>query len=91
MIEAYVLAGELHRAGGDIDRALARFEATLRSFVTAKQKSAVRMRGFFAPRSAIGLALRNLSVNAVAIPFIADRMIGTLQDDLVLPDYTAGA
>ena len=38
MIEAYVLAGELHRAGGDIVRALAAFEARLRSFVTLKQK-----------------------------------------------------
>jgi 2-polyprenyl-6-methoxyphenol hydroxylase-like FAD-dependent oxidoreductase len=90
MIEAYVLAGEVHRAGGDIGPALAAFEARLRSFVTAKQKAALRFRGFFVPRTALGLGMRNVLVNALSIPFFGNRVIGgSLHDDLVLPDYLA--
>jgi 2-polyprenyl-6-methoxyphenol hydroxylase-like FAD-dependent oxidoreductase len=90
MIEAYVLAGEVHRAGGHIGRALAAFEARLRSFVTAKQKAALRFRGFFVPQTSLGLALRNVLVNALSIPFFGNQVIGgSLHDDLVLPDYLA--
>lgn len=89
MIEAYVLAGELHRTGGDIERALAAFEAQLRSFVTAKQRAALRFRSFFAPRTALALGVRNIAVSALSIPFLGTRLIGSLQDDLVLPDYLA--
>jgi 2-polyprenyl-6-methoxyphenol hydroxylase-like FAD-dependent oxidoreductase len=90
MIEAYVLAGELHRADGDIVRALAAFEARLRSFVTLKQKAALRFRAFFAPRTALALRVRNLAVRALAMPFVGNRLIGgSLRDDLVLPDYLA--
>ena len=42
MAEAYVLAGELHRANGDYAQAFAAYEARLHAFVTAKQKAAVR-------------------------------------------------
>ncbi|HEY7057084.1 MAG TPA: FAD-binding domain [Vicinamibacterales bacterium] len=90
MIEAYVLAGELHRADGDIVRALAAFEARLRSFVALKQKAALRFRAFFAPRTALALWVRNVAVSALAVPFLGNRLIvGSLQDDLVLPDYLA--
>jgi 2-polyprenyl-6-methoxyphenol hydroxylase-like FAD-dependent oxidoreductase len=90
MIEAYVLAGEVHRAGGDIGPAVAAFEARLRSFVTAKQKAALRFRGFFVPRTALGLGVRNVLVNALSIPFFGNRVIGgSLHDDVVLPDYLA--
>jgi 2-polyprenyl-6-methoxyphenol hydroxylase-like FAD-dependent oxidoreductase len=89
MIEAYVLAGELHRAGGHIERALAAFDTRLRSFVTAKQHAALRLRSFFAPPTVLALRVRNVAVRALAIPFIANRWIGSLSDDLVLPDYLA--
>ena len=88
-IEAYVLAGELHRTGGDIERALAAFAARLRSFVTAKQRAALRFRSFFAPRTALALAVRNIAVRALSIPYLGTRLIGSLQDDLVLPNYLA--
>jgi 2-polyprenyl-6-methoxyphenol hydroxylase-like FAD-dependent oxidoreductase len=77
MIEAYVLAGELHRAGGDIVRALAAFEARLRSFVTTKQKTALRFRNFFAPRIELMLRVRNVAVATLSIPFFANRLIGS--------------
>jgi 2-polyprenyl-6-methoxyphenol hydroxylase-like FAD-dependent oxidoreductase len=89
MIEAYVLAGELHRAGGHIDRALAAFEAQLRSFVTTKQRVALRLRSFFAPRTALALRVRNIAVRSLSIPLVANRFIGSLRDDLELPNYHA--
>jgi 2-polyprenyl-6-methoxyphenol hydroxylase-like FAD-dependent oxidoreductase len=91
MIEAYVLAGELNRFGPDVPRALASYEARLRRFVRAKQKSAVRFRGFFAPRTALGLAVRDLAVNSFALPFVGKRLITrAVRDELTLPDYENG-
>lgn len=90
MIEAYVLAGEVHRAGSDVGRALAAFESRLRAFVTVKQQAALRFRGFFVPRTSLGLAVRNVLINALSIPILGNRVIGgSLRDDFVLPDYLA--
>ena len=90
MIEAYVLAGELHRSGGLIPDALAAFEARLGVFVRAKQKAALRFRGFFAPRTPLALRARNIAVGALSLPFIGERLIRrSLQDDFALPDYAA--
>jgi len=88
MLEAYLLAGELHRAKSDVTRAFAAYERKLRKFVTAKQKSAVWFRGFFAPETAPGLALRNLAVHAFTLPFVAKPVLArSLRDDLELPEY----
>lgn len=88
MIEAYVLAGEIHRAGRDLARGLAAYEARLRSFVTTKQKMALRFRGFFAPQTALALRVRNIAVNAFAIPFVAKHLLArSLRDEFELPEY----
>lgn len=90
MVEAYVLAGELHRNDGDVAAALAAHESRLRSFVSAKQRSAVYFRGFFAPETGFGLKVRNLVVNSMSVPFIAKQIASrSLHDDLTLPDYWA--
>jgi len=88
MIEAYVLAGEIHRANGNFQRAFASYEGRLRRFVTAKQQSALRFRSFFAPRSALALAVRNFSVNCLSHPFFAKRFVTrSIQDTFELPSY----
>jgi 2-polyprenyl-6-methoxyphenol hydroxylase-like FAD-dependent oxidoreductase len=88
MVEAYVLAGELHRAGGDYARALQAYEAQLRPTLAAKQKAALRLRGFFVPRTGIGLKARDWAVNLASIPWLTKLVVGsTLRDDFVLPDY----
>jgi 2-polyprenyl-6-methoxyphenol hydroxylase-like FAD-dependent oxidoreductase len=90
MAEAYVLAGELHRANGDFRQAFAAYDARLRSFVTGKQKMALRFRGFFAPQTALALEVRNAAVNAFSIPLVAKLFLaGSLHDDLTLPHYRA--
>lgn len=90
MLEAYVLAGELHRAGGDFTRAFAAYDARLHAFVAAKQKAARLFRGFFAPKSWLGLKVRNVAVVALSNRFIAKRLLArSLRDDLELPEYLA--
>lgn len=88
MLEAYILAGELHRAEGAISTAFAAYEKRLRGFVTAKQDSAVWLRGFFAPETVLGLGVRDLAVRALAFPFVAKPLLArTLRDVFELPEY----
>jgi 2-polyprenyl-6-methoxyphenol hydroxylase-like FAD-dependent oxidoreductase len=88
MTAAYVLAGELHRAGADVAAALARYERRLRPLMTRKQKAARRFARSFAPRSAFGLTVRNWVTKAMAIPGVANIALGaSLRDDFALPDY----
>jgi 2-polyprenyl-6-methoxyphenol hydroxylase-like FAD-dependent oxidoreductase len=90
MLEAYVLAGELHCANGDAPAAFAAYHNRLRRFVTAKQESAVWFRGFFAPETTLGLAVRNLAVHAFAFPFVAKPVLArSLRDNFELPEYSA--
>lgn len=90
MLEAYVIAGELRRAGGDFMRALAAYDARLRSFVTAKQKAARPFRAFFAPDTTLSLRVRNLAIHALSHRFLARPLLArSLRDDLELPQYRA--
>lgn len=75
----------------NVEQVAAGFVARLHSFVTTKQKTALRFRSFFAPRTEVALHLRNVAVKALSIPFLANRLTaGSLRGDLVLPDYLAG-
>ncbi len=88
MLEAYVLAGELHRAAGDVARALEKYEATLRPFLQSKQKAALRMIGFFAPNTSWGMFWRNVATNLSGKPLLAKLFLGAaLRDDFRLPEY----
>jgi len=86
--EAYVLAGELHRAGGDFPRAFGEYERRLMPFVRRKQEGAAKFASSFAPRTATGIFIRNIATKLMRIPFVADRLIGNdLRDDIELPEY----
>lgn len=88
MIAAYVLAGELYAANGDHVAAFARYEERLRPFMRDKQRAAEGFAGSFAPKSALGLALRNQVMRLLSIPFVADLAIGRgLRDAIELPEY----
>ena len=88
LTEAYVLAGELQRAAGDVGQAFRGYEDRLRGFVAGKQKSARQFASSFAPRTAFGIWLRNVATKLMVIPPIADRLLGdSVKDDFVLPDY----
>ena len=88
MTEAYVLAGEIGRAGGDIKTAFAAYEKRLRPFLLKKQGTASKFASSFAPGTKFGIAIRNLVTRLLAIGFVADYFIGRdLRDELDLPDY----
>ncbi len=53
MTEAYVLAGELQRAGTDHRRAFAAYETRLRPFIKAKQSGAEKTFRFSQPKAAL--------------------------------------
>src|SRR5262249_15386346 len=88
MTAAYVLAGELSRAGGRHEEAFARYETLLRAYVESKQRAAERFAGALAPRAPMGLFFRNQVVRATAIPGPARLPFGVeILDRLQLPDY----
>ncbi len=88
LAEAYVLAGELNRAGGDYREAFRRHEERLRPFIVGKQVAAEKFASSFAPKTAFGLWFRNQATRLMTIGPLADLMIGrSLRDDFELPDY----
>ncbi len=88
MVEAYVLAGELSRCGGDYEKAFAAYESLMMPFIKKKQKSAANFASSFPPKTAIGIWFRDLVTKLLRIPMVADYFIGRdLRDDIELPDY----
>ena len=88
LAEAYILAGELKRAGNDYRQAFQGYEQRLRPLILSKQKAARKFASSFAPRTPFGIWFRNQATKLMAIPMVADLLIGrTLHDDLDLPDY----
>jgi 2-polyprenyl-6-methoxyphenol hydroxylase-like FAD-dependent oxidoreductase len=88
LVEAYVLAGEMHRAEGDFLRAFDAYETRLRRFVEQKQDGATKFVSFFAARTRVGIWLRNAGLQALNLPLIGDLAVKrALRDDIELPDY----
>ena len=88
MVAAYILAGELKHSNGDSSRACIRYQELFAPLVLKKQKAALRFGNAFAPQSKFVMSLRNQIMKLMAIPWIADRAIGSdLADNLTLPDY----
>jgi len=88
MVAAYVLAGELKRSGGDHGAAFAAYQDRLATFIARKQKAAVKLAPFFAPRSRMGIFARNQVMKLMRIPLVASLAVGReLRDRIDLPDY----
>lgn len=88
MIEAYVLASELHSAGGDHTAAFAAYERRLGAFIRAKQDGATRLGGAFAPASRAGLRFRNTVMRLMTMNWVTDLAVGrSLRDRIELPDF----
>jgi 2-polyprenyl-6-methoxyphenol hydroxylase-like FAD-dependent oxidoreductase len=85
--EAYVLAGELVRAGADYRRAYDAYEARMRPFIEAKQAGAVRYIPFFATRTRFGLWFRNVAMRMMNVGPLATLFAGSVRDDFELPEY----
>jgi 2-polyprenyl-6-methoxyphenol hydroxylase-like FAD-dependent oxidoreductase len=88
MIGAYILAGELSRAGGDVVAACHRYQRRFGAFIGMKQRAARRFAGVFAPRSKRSLFLRNQIMRLLTIPSVAALTAGRgFSDRISLPDY----
>jgi 2-polyprenyl-6-methoxyphenol hydroxylase-like FAD-dependent oxidoreductase len=88
MTAAYVLAGELAKAGGRHEEAFVKYEELLRAFIESKRQSAERFAAAFAPKTRWGLFLRNQMIKALAIPGLARLTFGRdTIDTLQLADY----
>lgn len=88
MTEAYMLAGELARAKGDVDTALRLFEARLRPFIEDKQKSARAFASSFAPDTSFGIFVRNTATRLMGFRPLAKLLLGnSVTDAFDLPDY----
>ncbi len=88
MAAAYVLAGELHRAGQDYREAFRRYEQRLRPFIEGKQQAARRFGAAFAPKTWFGIWFRNQVSRLLGLPLIADFFLTReIRDNFDLPDY----
>ncbi|HET6572044.1 MAG TPA: FAD-binding domain [Fimbriiglobus sp.] len=88
MTAAYVLAGELNRAGGDYQTAFRCHEQRLRPLIESKQASARNFAAAFAPKTRMGLWFRNQMSRLLAVPPLARYFVGrSLKDDFDLPSY----
>jgi 2-polyprenyl-6-methoxyphenol hydroxylase-like FAD-dependent oxidoreductase len=88
MVAAYILAGELKRAGGQHETAFAKFQERLQSLIARKQTAALKFASFFAPPSRFRLLIGNLLVELMAIPAITELAVGReIRDVIELPSY----
>lgn len=88
MCAAYILAGELHRAGADYTTAFSRYQQLFGPLAARKQKTALRFASWFAPKSQLALSLRDLGMNLLRFRWIANLAVGSdLADNITLPHY----
>lgn len=90
-VGAYVLAGELARAGGDHQQAFAAYERTVRPWVEDIHRGAPNQGKIMTPETRRGIGLRNVLVRlAQRVPgkklLIRDQI--TLSNSLELPAYS---
>lgn len=91
IIGAYVLAGELAHAPSP-EEGLARYAARLQPFLAKKQRGAARFAGAFAPRTGLGVRVRNLVTKVLGLPGVARLALGnSLLDRIALPEYPQAA
>jgi 2-polyprenyl-6-methoxyphenol hydroxylase-like FAD-dependent oxidoreductase len=85
IVGAYVLAGELVRAGGDHRAAYARYETGFRGYAKVSQR--VNAGRLLAPRTRLGMRGRNamFSVSALFTPLM--KLMDRFATDIELQDY----
>jgi len=90
IVGAYVLAGELVAAQGDVGTAFARYEALMRPYATRGQQGAKNVGPFFAPRTKHGLVLRDLFYRVMTSGLFIrrfEKMVKASASGFELPRY----
>lgn len=85
IVGAYVLAGELARAGGDHRVAFAEYERTYRGYASSSQK--IDAGRLLAPRTRLGIVLRNLLFSSLSLFAPLMGIIERPASNLKLRDY----
>ena len=87
MAGGHVLADALRHAGGNHVTAFRLYEQRLRPFIEAKQRGAEHFGGWFAPKTRLGLIVRNQLTALMSVPLVGHWMVNQMfGDSLVLPD-----
>ena len=87
VVGAYVLAGELARAGGDYQAAFGRYEARLRKAVSTTQDGSQAGR-FLAPATRLGITARNRILDNRFFLNQMLKMAQKMSNLIELPDYS---
>ena len=89
MVGAYVLAGELFRAGGDHEVAYVQYEKRYRGYASISQK--VNAGRLLAPSTRFGIWMRNLMFSALSVFGPLMKLVDQPATNLKLEDYDASA
>lgn len=88
LAEAYVLAGEIHRHGSDLDSALKQYEKCIKPYTSLKQRYAERLVPSFVPKTALGVKARDFATILMRLPVLPRLLMGRyFRDAMVLPEY----
>ena len=88
MAAAYLLAGELQKTGGAAEVAFREYERKFRPFIEEKQRSAAQFATWFAPKTCLGIQMRNLAVRLTSSPQLAKWLMKRMiSDRFALPEY----
>jgi 2-polyprenyl-6-methoxyphenol hydroxylase-like FAD-dependent oxidoreductase len=78
----------LYKAEGDHRVAFKAYENMIQPVMAGKQRSAERFAGSFAPKTRLGIFVRNQVTRLTTQPFVAKLALGgLLTDSLTLPRY----
>ncbi len=91
VVAAYVLAGELAKTG-DHAQAFARYEAAIAKWARGCQENARHMGPFFAPKTRLGLAARDVVYRALTSRLLSgffERLVASSASDFVVPAYAS--
>ena len=88
MAGAYILAEELARANGDYRKAFSAYEQQFRPFIERKQRAARNFASSFAPRTRLGLFIRDLILRAASFSSVRNWLTHRfISDQFELPAY----
>ncbi|HEX4051806.1 MAG TPA: FAD-binding domain [Steroidobacteraceae bacterium] len=78
MLGAYVLAQELYRADGNAFQAFPAYERRLQPYMVHQQHSAARFAGSFAPKTALGIRIRDAALNLMKVPAVGTLLVRSM-------------
>jgi 2-polyprenyl-6-methoxyphenol hydroxylase-like FAD-dependent oxidoreductase len=88
LAEAYLLAGEIHKHGADLQLALANYQDRIKPYAERKQKYAESLVPSFVPMTALGVSVRDFATLLMRLPVFPRLLMGRyFHDEMELPDY----